>query len=385
MIITRHNYEEYFLLYVDNELSVQERRQVEAFVKENGDLEEELNMLKQTVLRPEKAVIFQNKGQLMKKSSGIEPINELNYQDYFVLYGDDELSMEENDMVEQFVYKHPQYQTEFELILQARFTPDTSIVFPDKESLYRKEKEETKVIYITWMRIAAAAVVLLFAGGLGWNLFFSGDKKGTTTGAGKSEQVAVTNKDNSTKNSIDPKSTVDPGTNAPLVAKNTDGTESKDENAGKKTVKEKIRNIQPRDERKSMAYEGTVKKQNDPEIKLNGKESNLLTVETVKPIDPVNTNMNKTASINVPVVDQGISMEETNKKLNKNDVVQAGFNMNTEDELEVLNTSVKKNTSRGFFRKVTRVLGSVTSIGPKEKEADNGKGLRIANIEIGRK
>jgi len=384
MIITRHNYEEYFLLYVDNELSLQERRQVEAFVKENGDLEEELNMLKQTVLRPEKAVIFQNKGQLMKKSSGIEPINELNYQDYFVLYGDDELSMEENDMVEQFVYKNPQYQTEFELILQARFTPDTSIVFPDKESLYRKEKEETKVIYITWMRIAAAAVVLLFAGGLGWNLFYNNS---TSTGGEKPGQVAVTDKtDSSTKNSTDPKSTTDPGTNVPLVAKTTEETQSKEENAVKKTNKEKIRNILPRDVQ-STVYEGKVKKQNDLEEKINKTKSNLPTVENVTPIVAVNTDMNKKANIDVPenkVVDQ-VDFAKASEKMSKNDVVQAGFNMNTEDELEVLNTSVKKNTSRGLFRKVTRVLGSVANLGPKDKGTDNSKGLRIANVEIGLK
>ena len=384
MIITRHNYEEYFLLYVDNELSLQERRQVEAFVKENGDLEEELNMLKQTVLRPEKAVIFQNKGQLMKKSSGIEPINELNYQDYFVLYGDDELSVEENDMVEQFVYKNPQYQTEFELILQARFTPDTSIVFPDKESLYKKEKEETKVIYITWMRIAAAAVVLLFAGGLGWNLFFNNS---TPTKTGKPEQVAVTDKtNNSTKDSSDPKLiTTDPGTNAPLVAKTTDETQSKDESAVKKTNKEKIRNISPKDDQ-SFAFQG---KKTDPKEfeQINGTKSNLSTVENVQPIETVKVDMNKVASLSVPenkAVDQ-VNMEEKMKQMQKNDVVQTGLNMNTEDELEVLNTSVKKNTSRGLFRKVTRVLGSVANLGPKDKETDNGKGLRIANVEIGRK
>ena len=178
MIITRHNYEEYFLLYVDNELSVQERRMVEAFVRENADLEEELNMIKQSVLRPDKSVVFQNKGQLMKKSSGMEPINELNYTEYFVLYGDDELSVQENDMVEQFVYRNPQFQVEFELIQQARFTPDTSIVFPDKESLYRKEKAERKVVHMSWWRMAAAAVVLLFAGALGWNYFFNGKNRG---------------------------------------------------------------------------------------------------------------------------------------------------------------------------------------------------------------
>ena len=42
MNINRDNYEEFFLLYADNELSVQEKNAVEDFVRQHPDLEEEL-------------------------------------------------------------------------------------------------------------------------------------------------------------------------------------------------------------------------------------------------------------------------------------------------------------------------------------------------------
>src|SRR5689334_11450719 len=107
MNITRQNYEDYFLLYVDNELSIAERKAVDAFIQQYPDLQEELRALQRSVLRVDKQVHFENKEALLKNVPA-NPVNEANYEEYFVLYGDDELSNQEKEQVEQFVYKHPQ-------------------------------------------------------------------------------------------------------------------------------------------------------------------------------------------------------------------------------------------------------------------------------------
>ena len=56
MNINRNNYEEYFLLYADNELSAAEKNMVEMFVKQNTDLEEEFIMFQQSVVKPDNTI-----------------------------------------------------------------------------------------------------------------------------------------------------------------------------------------------------------------------------------------------------------------------------------------------------------------------------------------
>lgn len=159
--INRHNYEEFFLLYVDRELSAAERVAVEQFVQENPDLQHELDALQQTMLTEDMMLEMPDKASLYRNEA--TGINLQNHTTQFLMYVDDELSATEKESVETFVLQHPSLQESFIQLKQTKL-PIETIPFPDKASLYRSEEREKKpVVYMNWWRIAAAAVVIGFA------------------------------------------------------------------------------------------------------------------------------------------------------------------------------------------------------------------------------
>lgn len=154
VIINRHNYEEFFLLYVDNELNKAEKETVEQFVQQNPDLAKEMEMLKQVVL-PTENLQFEQKEVLYNMPEGIS-LN--NYEEYFLLSVDNELTQAENEEVEKFVLKHPELQGEFTLLKQIRLFPE-DIIYRKKEKLYKKEGKEQPVIFLEWIRVSVAAAI----------------------------------------------------------------------------------------------------------------------------------------------------------------------------------------------------------------------------------
>lgn len=169
--VTIANYEEFFLLYVDNELSAAERKAVEEFVHAHPDLAVELEMLQQVQLLNE-PLVFDDKQALYRKES--EEISLTNCEEQFLLFVDEELSPEAKEKVETFVLQHPAVQEGFTLLKQTRLEAET-IVFPYKESLYRKEEKRRPVFYMQWQRIAVAAAVIVLVVAL-WNVL-PGDKQ----------------------------------------------------------------------------------------------------------------------------------------------------------------------------------------------------------------
>src|SRR5690606_20592947 len=161
MQINRHNYEEFFILYMDNELDMEGRRRVEEFVALHPDLKDELELLQQFKLQPDTDITFTGKEELLR-INGETPVTLTNYEEWFTQYTDNELNAAQRKAVEEFVEKNPSTAKDLLIFQRTKLQPE-NIVFADKASLYRSEKER-RVVPIRWWRVAAAAVLVIGLG-----------------------------------------------------------------------------------------------------------------------------------------------------------------------------------------------------------------------------
>jgi hypothetical protein len=395
MNINRHNYEEFFLLYVDNELNIAQRKAVEAFIAQNPDLRAELEMLQEAVLPADEGVVFSGKESLLRTASAPNPVNETNCEEYFVLYADDELNNEEKDLVEQFVYRNPQHEAAFELMQQVKLMPDTSIVFPDKYALYRHEEDDRKpvpVIRMRFWKIALAAAVLLFVGGMGW--YMSTDKGGNGT-------VEPTDLANNGTKATQRDTVQQPKEQMPVVTpqqqnqsdNQTFADNNTEEQQKQQQAAQKQRGVKasaPKDDAMAVKKDDQEKNITDP--------SNIQPRPDVKPTEAYADNNGKTekikeavqlkASTNVSeTIDHGVvgnipTPEKGSDLAVNTQTVKTTFGPDSDPELDpntVASTDNKKNKMRGFFRRVSRVFEKTASL---NSDGDERKGIRIASFEI---
>jgi hypothetical protein len=159
--INLENYEEYFLLYVDNELTEAEKKDVELFISQHPELKEEWMMLMDTKLEPEDIRMDLKKD--LYRSEKTEGINESNYETFQLSWLDNELSDLERQAIETYTRQHPEAAANFELLGKTKL-PAEDIRFPDKSVLYRTAEKPAIVISIKWYRMAVAAAILIAAG-----------------------------------------------------------------------------------------------------------------------------------------------------------------------------------------------------------------------------
>jgi hypothetical protein len=182
MIIDRHNYEECFILYWDNELSASQKQVVENFVKENQDLEEEFTILGQTRFVPDNNIQLEKKEFLLNNSF----INITNYEEQLLNYIDDEVTADQRKEIERFTAQYSVVKQELSLLQKTKLQPEAEVVFPDKSILYRRD-EKVRVISMTWFRVAVAAAIILIAGFATFRLINTNEGAPTVAGIDKSK------------------------------------------------------------------------------------------------------------------------------------------------------------------------------------------------------
>jgi len=380
MNITRHNYEEYFILYMDNELGSEDRRRVELFVMENADLKEELDWLLQSRLVPDASLVFDNKEQLMKMG-GTGSINTTNYEEWLLLYTDNELTTEQKISVEKFAAAHPVIQQEFEILLKTRLHPESEIVFHNKEILYRHE-EKVRVIAINWRKIAVAAALIAIS----VTAFIVTNNKNDSINEGLASANTEPGKKSTTGNPANQipvaKNNVNP------IAEESSSNPAKNETPlqnnpaalpGKKSIAAREKNT-----RSSVL----PIKEKDPIVADNNsgnKKSNDVRQPTYNPNVKKNTmDENPIAQIDVPAkksltnpnenIDDRDVTPSDSQPLNKGLTFAATETVDPADEEQ----PGKKNKFRGFFRKVTRTFEKTTNI----KATDDEDRLLLGGLAI---
>lgn len=372
MNIDRNNYEEYFMLYADNELSAAQRKEVEAFIAANPDTAHELELFHQFKASPDTTIVFDNKTALLKHEGAIVPITADNCESFFVLYADDELTNHEKAAVEDFVYRHPSFQETFELMQQVKLHPDAGVVFENKHSLYRKEKED-RVVPFPWLRLAAAAAIILFVLGIFWL------NRGKKT---DQAQVVKNQKANQVKQPIlktvnDTATVKGNKTSEPAMETIAATGAAKDHphEKNKRVVQEVAVRL-----KKEIYRSNTLPVVQQPVIKEAFAVKNESTSSSISPVNklPVEAEIKRPliAAAAKTITDQQVTVLDPDEN-NTNKAVFASLN---NDNVEVLNTSFNtKSSLRGFLRKASRLIAKKTNAG---NEDGKHKAILIGGFEI---
>lgn len=347
-------------MYVDNELTAAERTEVEQFIAQNPDMQQELNMLQQAVLGDEPGINFSNPEILFKSEPGITLEN---YEEYFLLYVDGELTPSQAGDVERFVLQHPRLQEAFTLLRSTRLEAE-QIFFNDKSSLYRYEKTERRIVPIRFLQFASAAAVLGFAFMVWLN----------TREVDKIEGRAVAVAPSAPAKAATPQTTVQlpSKNNTVAIAVPDNGSEKLAAARGKKAVNvspssnilvAKPNKVQPGI---TEDYENIALASNDrPEIKQMDNRNNLPERGVIQPLTE-----NKNTALLAKNVENTMPVHQA--------VYRETDTETEEDERTLLigGAEINKTKLRGLFKK------AATFLDRRLKRDDKDYTVQVANFEI---
>ena len=168
MEINQHNYEHYFLMYIDNELSGEERAAVNDFIMQHQNYANKLQELQQLKISPDN-ITYENKFSLYKLSEQDEQC---------IAYLENEMTNEEKASFENKLSANTSLQSTVKQWQGAFLTKPTNIeIDPNfKNSLYKKSAQIkplwATVTFKRWASVAAILVVVI-----GYNLFNAENKQ----------------------------------------------------------------------------------------------------------------------------------------------------------------------------------------------------------------
>ena len=154
MMITRDNYEPFFLDYLEGNLAENILDQFLDFLGQNPDLKEELHLFENIHL-PEEQAVYQDKAHLYKSVQDEKSAFEIKS----IAFMEGDLNDEERKLFEAYLTNHTELQKEYNLFAKTRLVADPSINYQDKQKLYRRSGTAT---VMNWVARVAAVVAIVW-------------------------------------------------------------------------------------------------------------------------------------------------------------------------------------------------------------------------------
>lgn len=155
--INRNNYEEYFLDFLDGQLSPSEENIVWIFLTENPDLKAELELIKNEISITNQAVY--NQKDELKKSIFLNRLTSTNFDELCIARLEGDLTEKEKIHFDDFILQNPSRKKDYQLYELTKITSDTEVQFNSKRILKKQEKK-TLVRFSNFTLISIAASVL---------------------------------------------------------------------------------------------------------------------------------------------------------------------------------------------------------------------------------
>jgi len=155
--ITRNNYEEFFLDYIEGKLNAREESALQAFLAENPDLKKELDEISAMDLECEAFETSEKQPQLKDIPF------QLNFDDFCIAQIEGDLDGYENDAFKLFVATHPEKKKDLDTYYKTKLEADKSIVFTNKNLLKRSKKGILIKPFLFTSLATAASIAILFS------------------------------------------------------------------------------------------------------------------------------------------------------------------------------------------------------------------------------
>lgn len=338
MAINLGNYEEYFILYMDNELGEDQRKMVDAFLTAHPDLQAELEILMSTKL-PAEEFSF-HKEPLLASSMKLNAVEE-----DLLLYIDNELTEEKKKTVEGKLASNQTYRHQHQQLLQTRLDASELVAYPHKKELYRST--EKVVAFKLWMRIAVAVIVIAATA----VLYFAGNDSATAL----PPDIAVENP-------------------SPADITPTQRAGTKEESFPETAI---AKNSSPKQGIAAPAKERKTEKGNEPEPSVQ-QVNDLIARHTVEGVEYASPAAKATTEIVAsPNIEAATASFDPSKGIiNKSGVTFALSQRKTINAPEprvpedVASNNEHKGSFKSFLRKATRLIERKTGIDPTSGEDD---------------